>query len=43
MEAAKKAAGKRAIVAGDVGPTGLFIEPLGTTTFDEMVSIYKDQ
>ena len=40
---AKKAEGNNAIVAGDVGPTGLFIEPLGNTTFDEMVDIYKEQ
>ncbi len=40
---ARKAAENKAVVAGDVGPTGLFIEPLGKTTFEEMVDIYKEQ
>lgn len=43
VKLAKKAAGKKAIVAGDVGPTGLFIEPLGKTTFEEMADIYEEQ
>ncbi|MGC8764574.1 MAG: homocysteine S-methyltransferase family protein [Brevinematia bacterium] len=40
---AKKAAGDRAIVAGDVGPTGKLIYPLGELEFDEAVEIYKEQ
>ncbi len=40
---AKKAAGSRAIVAGDVGPTGVFVSPLGSMSFDEMADIYKEQ
>ncbi len=43
IRVAKKAAGGKAIVAADVGPTGLFIEPLGKINFDEMVDIYKEQ
>lgn len=43
VKLAKKAAGGKAIVAGDVGPTGLFIEPLGNTTIDEMAEIYREQ
>ncbi|WMJ22061.1 homocysteine S-methyltransferase family protein [Paludicola sp. MB14-C6] len=30
-------------VAGDLSPTGLFIEPYGDTTFAELVDIYKEQ
>ncbi len=30
-------------VAGDLSPTGLFIEPYGDTTFDELVDIYSEQ
>lgn len=39
---ARKVAGNR-FVLGDVGPTGVFIAPLGETTFDEMVSIFREQ
>lgn len=30
-------------VAGSMGPTGLFIEPLGNVTFDEIYDTYKEQ
>jgi methionine synthase I (cobalamin-dependent) len=30
-------------VAGDISPTGLFAEPYGETTFDELIDIYKEQ
>ena len=40
---AKKAAKGRAIVAGDVGPTGKFVKPLGDISFDEMMAIYREQ
>ncbi len=40
---AKKAAKGRAIVAGDVGPTGKFVKPLGNISFDEMKDIYREQ
>ena len=35
------AGGKK--VAGNLSPTGLFIEPYGEATFDELVSIYSEQ
>lgn len=39
----KKAAGDNAYVAAELGPTGQFLSPMGTLTFDEMVNIYKEQ
>ena len=33
----------RAFVAGDVGPTGVFIHPLGDYEFEALVDIYKEQ
>lgn len=35
--------GTSAFIAGDLSPTGLFVEPFGETTFDELVSIYREQ
>ncbi len=43
VKIARRAAGDRAIVAGDVGPTGKFVRPLGPITFDEMKDIYSEQ
>jgi 5-methyltetrahydrofolate--homocysteine methyltransferase len=43
VKLARKAAGRKAIVAGDIGPAGPFIEPIGRATFNEMVDIYKEQ
>ncbi len=43
VKLAKKAAQNRALVAGDVGPTGKFVKPLGSISFDEMGDIYKEQ
>ena len=40
---AKLAVGKKALVAGDIGPTGLFIEPFGPLAFEEAVDAFKDQ
>ncbi len=40
---AKKAAGNRAFVALSVGPTGVFVEPVGDYTFDELVDVFKEQ
>lgn len=40
---ARTVAGDSLFVAGSVGPTGHFIEPLGDLTFKEMVEIYKEQ
>ena len=39
----KEASGGKALVAGDLAPTGLFPYPLGTTRFDELVEIYGEQ
>lgn len=38
-----EAADGRALVAGDLSPTGLFIEPFGDTAFDELIAIYAEQ
>ena len=40
---AKQACGKKALVAGDIGPTGLFVEPFGPLAFDEAVDAFKEQ
>ena len=39
----RRAAGDRALVAGDISPTGLFLYPLGETTFEELFEIYTEQ
>lgn len=40
---AVKAAGGVEFVAGSLGPTGRFIEPVGDLSFDEAVSIFEEQ
>jgi 5-methyltetrahydrofolate--homocysteine methyltransferase len=40
---AKQACGKNTLVAGDIGPTGLFIEPFGPLAFEEAVDAFKEQ
>ncbi|MDQ7835666.1 MAG: homocysteine S-methyltransferase family protein [Humidesulfovibrio sp.] len=40
---AKRAVDGRAFVAGSVGPTGHFAEPLGKLTFRELVAAFKEQ
>ncbi|OGQ02660.1 MAG: 5-methyltetrahydrofolate--homocysteine methyltransferase [Deltaproteobacteria bacterium RBG_19FT_COMBO_58_16] len=40
---ARKIAGDRAYVAGDIGPTGSFLEPVGDLSFDEAVEIFTEQ
>jgi 5-methyltetrahydrofolate--homocysteine methyltransferase len=40
---AKKACGTNALVAGDIGPTGLFVEPFGPLPFEEAVDAFKEQ
>jgi 5-methyltetrahydrofolate--homocysteine methyltransferase len=40
---ARQAAGENAFVAGSVGPTGHFVEPLGPTTMREMVDAFAQQ
>lgn len=39
----KQAAAGRALVAGDLSPTGLFLSPMGEASFEELVDIYADQ
>jgi len=40
---AKKSVGKKTLIAGDIGPTGKFVEPFGPLKFEEAVEIYKEQ
>jgi 5-methyltetrahydrofolate--homocysteine methyltransferase len=40
---ARTAAGDGALVAGDLGPTGHFVEPFGDMKFEEAVDIFKEQ
>jgi len=40
---AKQACGKKALVAGDIGPTGLFVEPFGPLAFEEAVDAFREQ
>jgi 5-methyltetrahydrofolate--homocysteine methyltransferase len=40
---AKKACGAKTLVAGDIGPTGLFIEPFGPLAFEEAVAAFREQ
>ena len=37
------ASGRRVFVAGSIGPTGRFLEPLGEITFDELVDVFREQ
>ena len=43
VKAAKRAAGGRAKIAGDLGPTGRFIEPLGDLGFETAYDAYAEQ
>ena len=43
VEIARKAAGDHAYVVGSIGPTGLFVEPVGDATFDTMVDVFREQ
>ncbi|HWR04607.1 MAG TPA: homocysteine S-methyltransferase family protein, partial [Humidesulfovibrio sp.] len=40
---AKQAVAGRAFVAGSVGPTGHFVQPLGELSFRDMVAAYREQ
>jgi 5-methyltetrahydrofolate--homocysteine methyltransferase len=40
---ARQAAGEQAYVAGDIGPTGELMAPLGTLTFSDAVEIFAEQ
>ena len=39
----REAAGGRALVAGDMAPTGLFLPPLGDASFRQLVDAYAQQ
>ncbi|MCL2343809.1 MAG: GNAT family N-acetyltransferase, partial [Firmicutes bacterium] len=39
----RETARDRALVGGDISPTGLFMEPLGDYTFDDIAGIYAEQ
>lgn len=39
----REAAGKAGLVAGDIGPTGMFVEPFGELAFEEAVAVFKEQ
>ncbi len=43
VKLAKEVAGDRALVALSVGPTGVFVEPVGDYSFDELVDVFKEQ
>ena len=40
---AREAAGETAYVAGSIGPTGRFLEPVGDLSFDQAAAIFKEQ
>ncbi|MEE9613522.1 MAG: homocysteine S-methyltransferase family protein, partial [Thermodesulfobacteriota bacterium] len=43
VKCARKAVGERGLVAGDIGPTGRFVEPVGDMGFDEAIEIFTEQ
>ncbi|MFQ6100991.1 MAG: homocysteine S-methyltransferase family protein [Anaerolineae bacterium] len=43
VEIAREAAGNRAYVAGDIGPLGEFLAPLGKITYGQAVEIFAEQ
>jgi 5-methyltetrahydrofolate--homocysteine methyltransferase len=43
LRAEVDAAGGGALVAGDIGPSGEIVEPLGTLAYDEAVEIFHEQ
>ena len=43
LRAEVDAAGGTALVAGDIGPTGEIVEPLGTLAYDDAVEIFREQ
>ena len=40
---AKRAVGAKGLVAGDIGPTGHFVEPFGDLPFEEAVAVFREQ
>lgn len=43
VKIARSVVGERAYVAGSIGPTGRFVEPVGDATFNEMKQIFAGQ
>ncbi len=43
VEISKKSVGDKCLVAGDMAPTGKFVEPFGDTSFEKCVDVYKEQ
>jgi 5-methyltetrahydrofolate--homocysteine methyltransferase len=43
LRAEVRAAGDRALVAGDIGPSGEIVAPLGTLEYDEAVDVFREQ
>ncbi|NMA83354.1 MAG: dihydropteroate synthase [Epulopiscium sp.] len=39
----RQAAGSKGWVIGDLAPTGVYIEPIGEYSFEEIVDVYKEQ
>lgn len=39
----RQAVGSGVLVAGDIGPTGRFVEPFGDLPFEEAVAVFKEQ
>ncbi|MBN4069314.1 MAG: homocysteine methyltransferase [Alkaliphilus sp.] len=43
VEVARRAASNETLIAGDMGPTGKFLEPMGRLSFDEVYRAYFEQ
>ncbi|WP_460597142.1 homocysteine S-methyltransferase family protein [Geomonas sp. Red276] len=43
VKLAREVAGEKAYVAGSIGPTGRFVEPVGDLSFDAMAGIFREQ
>ncbi len=43
VKCARDAIGDKGFVAGDIGPTGLFMEPVGEMTYDEAYALFEEQ
>ncbi|HOJ63889.1 MAG TPA: homocysteine S-methyltransferase family protein [Spirochaetota bacterium] len=43
VEISREAVGKDILIAGDISPTGRFVEPFGDLSFEDAVNIYKEQ
>lgn len=40
---ARVSVGRKVMVAGDIGPTGYFVEPFGELPFEEAVAVFREQ